>query len=104
MEKKYRFYEYNGRQFRVALSFENDSWFGERVYFEVTDSVEPPKNIFQKIKQFFTIKNYGSGTWDPSCTDEDLNNTIIDKIGFILYWEEQEKKKNDKIKKEWEEI
>jgi len=104
MEKKYRFYEYNERKFRVALSVDNDSWFGKRIYFEITESVEPPKNFFQRIKQFFSIKKYGSGIWNPSSDEQSLNDTIIEKIASILYWENEEEKARIRMEKELEEI
>lgn len=94
---KYIYRDFGEKTFRIHLSKIVDSDFGVIISYKIQEPVNAPRNRWERLKQFFTVPTYSTGSWIPSLSDDTLEERLTQAMTFVVKdWTKQ----ND-AEKEW---
>ena len=95
---KYIYRRIGFHSFRIKLRRYEDDFHGVTcVHYTIQEPADLPRNLFMRIKQFFTVRDFYDGNWNPLLADKGIEDTIIATIGALL----EEWDKNENAKTEW---
>lgn len=95
---KYDYRHFDKHTFRIRMEKFNDTTFGIVVRYEIQEPADIPCHWWERLKQFFTVSCYHYGYWIPSCSNDTLEQRIIDAMAYVAKeWDTQ-----NKAEKEWE--
>lgn len=86
--------------FTVRCDRSEDSSLGMIVWFDVFELHEHPTNFFKRFFEFWKYKQFASGKWIESFSDDNLQEYILDTCKGVV---ESNEKHFDAIK-EWENL
>ena len=95
---KYNYRRLGEHIFRVRLDKDYDSAFGLIIRYEIQEPTETPRNLWERIKQFFTVKTYHCGYWIPSMSDDSLDERIIWAMNLVV----EDLNTQETAEKDWE--
>lgn len=94
---KYIYRDFGEKTFRICLDKTVESDFGVIISYKIQAPVDAPRNRWERLKQFFTVPTYSTGSWIPSLSDETLEECLTQAMTFVVKdWTKQ----ND-AEKEW---
>ena len=84
--------------FRICLQEIKGSAYGILIRYLIQEPIDVPTNLWQRIKQTFTVETYHFGYWTPSVADDTLEERITWTVGYVAKYLDSQKK----AKKAWE--
>lgn len=94
---KYDYRRLGKHIFRVRFDKFSDT-FGLIVRYEIEDPADIPRNLWERLKQFFTVTCYHFGYWVPSMSDDTLEERVAKAMALVVEdWDTQ-----SNAEKEWE--
>ena len=78
----------------------NDDVFVNGIRYAIQEPANIPRNIIERIKQFFTVQEYHYGYWFPTLTEETFEERLFSKMNSIIENWERTKKADE----EWNNI
>lgn len=95
---KYDYRRLGKHIFRIRMDKIENTPFDFCVRYEIQEPADPPRNLWEQLKQFFTVKCYHLGYWIPSTCDDSLEERITWAMESIIKdWDIQ-----NAAKEEWE--
>ena len=84
MDIKYDYRRVGKNIFRIQFTrIPDDGGYGLQINYEIQEPADLPHNLFQRIKQFFTVETYASGTWYALYDDLSLEDKITQTMAHI---------------------
>lgn len=97
-DTKYDYRRLGKHIFRIRFDKFSDATFGLMVRYEIEDPADIPRNLWERLKQFFTVSRYHFGYWIPSRSGDTLEERVAKAMALVVEdWDTQ-----SNAEKEWE--
>ena len=96
---KYDYRRLGKHLFRIRFDkYDDDATLGTMIRYEIQEPADAPRNWWERLKQFFTVKSYHFGYWIPFLHDDTLDERIAEAMSLVVEsWDAEAE-----AEKEWE--